>query len=82
MARNGYNNSREIDALLKGPEVQAELRRRTSRAAAAAGPGFRSEVSVGQTRALGAVWPDTFEAIRADRRDHRLMRATDQLRGS
>lgn len=74
-------NHQALDDLLKGPEVQQELRRRTSRAAAVAGPGFRSEVSVGRTRALGMVWPDTNEAIRADRKDHRLMRALDEFRG-
>lgn len=82
MAKDIRINHRALDDLLKGPEVQAELRRRTQRAAAAAGPGFRSEVSVGRTRALGMVWPDTNEAIRADRKDHRLMRALDQFRGA
>lgn len=81
MARNGYNNSRELDALLKGPEIQEDLRKRAQRAASAAGPGFQSEVNIGRTRAMAMVWPDTNEAIRADRKDHRLMRAIDEFQG-
>lgn len=74
-------NSRAIDALLKGPEVQKELRKRTARAAAAAGPGFKGSVEVGRTRALGRVTAETPEANRENARNHTLMRARDQLRG-
>ena len=81
MAKIG-RNSAALEALLKGPEVQKELQRLTDRAAAAAGPGFRSEVGVGRTRALGMVWPDTADARRAEAREHRLMRAQDAMRGN
>lgn len=77
----GSRNSAEIDALLKGPEVQRELKRLTERAASSAGPGFESEVSVGRGRALGMVYPATTRAIRAEAKDHRLMRAQDAMRG-
>lgn len=74
-------NSRAIDALLKGPEVQKELRRRVGRAAAVAGPGFAASVTVGRSRALGRVTAETPEANRENARNHTLMRARDQMRG-
>lgn len=74
-------NSREIDKLLKGPAVQKELKRRVDRAAAAAGPGFESSVTVGRTRAMGRVGAETPQAWRQNARDHTLMRVRDQLRG-
>lgn len=80
MARNGYNNSREFDALLKGPEVREELDRLTQRAAARAGSGFESETSVGRGRALGMVYPATRGAYSRERREHVLMRAQDAFR--
>ncbi|HLS33716.1 MAG TPA: hypothetical protein VK039_09000 [Brevibacterium sp.] len=80
MARNGYNNSREFDALLKGPEVRGELDRLTQRAASRAGSGFESETSVGRGRALGMVYPATRSASSRERREHVLMRAQDAFR--
>ena len=80
MARNGHNNSREFDALLKGPEVREELDRLTQRAASRAGSGFESETSVGRGRALGMVYPATSQAVRAEAEYHRLMRAQDAFR--
>lgn len=81
MADDLQLNHAELDKLLKSPEIQRELDKRASRAAAAAGPGFRSEVSVGRTRAMAMVWPDTPAARARDARDHTLMRVQDQLRG-
>lgn len=80
MAKNGYNNSRELDALLRGPEVRRELGRLTDRAAAQAGPGFASEVNDGRSRALAMVFPDTPRASARERREHVLMRAQDAFR--
>lgn len=80
MARNGYKNSREFDALLKGPEVRKELDRLTKRAASRAGSGFESETSVGRGRALGMVYPTTRGAFFRERREHVLMRAQDAFR--
>lgn len=74
-------NSREIDKLLKGPGVQRELKKRVDRAAAAAGPGYESSVTVGNTRALGKVSAETPQAARDNARNHTLMRVRDQLRG-
>lgn len=80
MARNGYNNRAELDALLKGPEVQAELKKLTDRARSRAGNGFQSNVGVGRTRALARVFPSTKSAFFRERRDHVLMRAQDAFR--
>lgn len=80
MARNGYNNSREFDALLRGPEVRGELDRLTKRAAASAGPGFINDVTEGRSRALARVFPTTRGAFFRERREHVLMRAQDAFR--
>lgn len=76
----GSRNAAAFEELLKGPEVQKELKRLTARAASAAGPGFESEVSVGRGRALGMVYPATSRAIRAEAKEHRLMRSQDAMR--
>lgn len=80
MARNGYNNRAELDALLKGPEVRGELDRLTSRAAAQAGKGFVNDVTEGRSRALARVFPTTKGAFYRERREHVLMRAQDAFR--
>ena len=80
MARNGYNNRAELDALLKGPEVREELDRLTQRAASRAGSGFANDVNVGRSRALARVFPTTRGAFFRERRDHVLMRAQDAFR--
>ena len=74
-------HSREIDKFLKGPEMQKELGARVRRAAAAAGPGYKGEVNVGHSRALGIVVPATAEAEARNSREHTLMRSIDHLRG-
>lgn len=74
-------NSREIDKLLKGPQLQKELKRRVDSAAKAAGPGYEGSVTVGSTRALGKVSAETPQAARDNARNHTLMRVRDQLRG-
>lgn len=81
MARNGYNNRAELDALLKGSEVRGELRKLTNRAKSQAGGGFATEVSVGRTRALAKVFPATRGAFFRERRNHVLMRVQDAMRG-
>lgn len=74
-------HSGAIDRLLKSPEVQAELKRRTDRAAAAAGKDFGSKVEVGRTRALAMAYPVTAKGERENARDHTLMRVIDTMRG-
>lgn len=82
MARpNVQLNSKALEALLKGPAVQKELKRRVDAAAKAAGPGYEGTVTVGSTRALGKVSAETPQAARDNAKNHTLMRVRDQLRG-
>lgn len=74
-------NSKALEALLKGPEVQKELKRRVDAAAKAAGSGYEGTVTVGSTRALGKVTAETPQAARDNAKNHTLMRVRDQLRG-
>ncbi|WP_152353324.1 hypothetical protein [Brachybacterium subflavum] len=74
-------NSREIDKLLKSPEVQKDLRRRTNAAARAAGDGYEADVTVGSTRALGMVRAATPKARASNAKHHTLMQVIDQMRG-
>lgn len=80
MARKGSNNHREMDALLRGPEVREELDRLTKRAASRAGPGFINDVTEGRSRALARVYPTTRGAFFRERRENVLMRAQDAFR--
>lgn len=70
-------NEDAILAILRGPEVQADLKRRADRIAETAGPGNASEVVVGSTRARGHVWTDTNEAKVAEATERTLTRALD-----
>lgn len=55
-------NRAAVGALLKSPEIQADLRRRAERIAASAGPGHKVETFVGKNRARASVSTDTDEA--------------------
>jgi len=68
-------NSDGVRELLQSPEVQADLRARAERIAAAAGPGHVVETSVGSTRARAVVITSTFDAMLAEARDRNLTRA-------
>ena len=70
-------NSAGVKALLRSPEVLADLEERARRIARAAGPGFESEGQIGQSRARAAVWTDTFEAMHAEATSRVLTRAID-----
>lgn len=72
-------NGDALRALLKGPEVQADLRDRADRIAAAAGgaPDYDVDVRVGATRARASVRTATFEAMRAEATDRTLTQALD-----
>lgn len=66
-----------VRALLQSGEVVAELGRRASAIAAAAGPGMEAEVRVGATRARATVRTATIEAELAEAIDRALTRALD-----
>jgi hypothetical protein len=73
-------NSAGVAALLKSPEVQADLARRADAIAAAAGAAggvFGHDVQVGRTRARAMVWTEDVAAMEAEAKDRALTRAVD-----
>lgn len=70
-------NRSGVRALLRGVEVQAELKRRADRIAAAAGEGHIVDPHLGPNRARVAIVTDTFEAMRSEATDRTLTRALD-----
>lgn len=74
-------NSQGVGELLKSAEVQAELKRRADRIAAAAGPGHEVDVRVGRTRARASVVTATREARKAEAESRRLTSSLDAGRG-
>jgi tRNA A37 threonylcarbamoyltransferase TsaD len=74
-------NKGNIGALLKSVAVQRDLKARTDRIAAAAGPGMVASVQAGRNRARASVITTTKGAREAEARDRRLTRALDAGRG-
>jgi hypothetical protein len=68
-------NRKGVAALLKSPEVKADIRSRAGRIAATAGPGFEARTSVGRTRARAVVITTTSEARLAQAKDRKLSNA-------
>lgn len=82
MARKTFTlNRKAIKALLRSDEVEAELRRRAERVAAAAGPGHRVDSGKGPSRARAAVITDTTAARRAEAKHRTLTRALNAAKG-
>jgi hypothetical protein len=63
---------RALAALLKSPEVQADLLARARRIATQAGPGMEASSMVGRTRARASVITATPEAMLAEATTRRL----------
>jgi hypothetical protein len=70
-------NRSAVGALLRSPEVQADLKRRAAAIAAAAGPGNEVETEVGRARARAAVVTETGEAVHNEATKRSLTRALD-----
>lgn len=70
-------NRKGVRELLRGPEVQAELRQRAQRIAAAAGPGHEVQMWVGRNRARATVRTATWQARHAEATTRALTRAID-----
>jgi hypothetical protein len=68
-------------AILKSGEVQAFLKAKADRIAAAAGAGFESSSMVGPNRARASVITATAKARRAEATNRSLTRAIDAGRG-
>lgn len=74
-------NRGNVRKLLRSEEVQANLKARADRIAAAAGPGMEAGVTVGPNRARTSVITATPEAMLAEATDRKLTRAIDAGRG-
>lgn len=70
-------NSAGVKALLRSPEILADLRARAERIAAAAGEGFEADSMIGRSRARADVFTETFAARRAEATGRALTRAVD-----
>lgn len=70
-------NRKNVRALLKSPEIKAELERRAENIARVAGPGHRVVSEIGRNRARAAVITVTIPAMLAEARDRNLTRALD-----
>lgn len=70
-------NRATVRALLKGAEMQADLKSRAERIAAAAGEGFEAETKVGANRAHATIRTATWAARHAEARDRALTKALD-----
>lgn len=67
-------NDTGIQALLKGNEMQGYLKEIAGSKAAAAGPGYESEVHVFSKRAVAHVYPGTFEAAQDNYKNNTLLK--------
>jgi tRNA A37 threonylcarbamoyltransferase TsaD len=70
-----------IQELLKSAGVQADLKSRADRIAAAGGPGMEAGSRIGKTRARASVITATRKARLAEANDRALTRALDAGRG-
>lgn len=70
-------NRASVKALLRSPEVLAELERRARNIAAAAGPGHIVDSQIGRNRARAAVITDSFGAMWREARERNLSRSID-----
>lgn len=68
-------NKPGVRELLRGEEMQADLKRRADKIAAAAGPGNEVETFVGKNRARATVRTATIEARIAEETDQSLTRS-------
>lgn len=70
-------NKAGVRQLLKSAEIEADLKQRAERIAAAAGPGMTVAVHQGSNRARVVVYTDGIEAILAEVHHQALTRAID-----
>lgn len=74
-------NSAGIRSILQSPEVEAFLRAKAERIAAAAGDGMEVSSGIGATRARASVTTATNDAREAEATDRALTSAIDAGRG-
>ena len=74
-------NPKGARAILRSPEVLAELRRRADRVATVAGDGMEADGGVGPRRARASGRTATIQARRREAKSKALTRALDAGRG-
>lgn len=70
-----------VERVLKSQEMVNHLAEIAADMKSRAGPGFESEASLGRLKALAMVWPDTWEAKRANARSNILLRTVGRRVG-
>lgn len=71
----------QIEKVLKSQEMVNHLASIAADIRGRCGPGFESEAQLGRKKALAMVWPDTWEAKRANARSQILLRAVGRRGG-
>lgn len=71
----------QVEKILKSQEMVNHLASIAADIRQRCGPGFESEASLGRKKALAMVWPDTWEAKRANARSQILLRAVGRRIG-
>lgn len=64
-----------VEKVLKSQEMVNHLGTIAADIRDRCGPGFESEAQLGRLKALAMVWPDTYEAKRANARSQILLRS-------
>lgn len=70
-----------VERILKSQEMVNHLARVAADIRDRCGPGFESEAQLGRLKALAMVWPDTWEAKRANARSQIMLRAVGRRIG-
>jgi len=71
----------QMEKILKSQELVNHLGTIAADIRDRCGPGFESEAQLGRRKALAMVWPDTWEAKRANARSQILLRAVGRRIG-
>ena len=71
----------QVEKILKSQELVNHLGTIAADIRDRCGPGFESEAQLGRRKALAMVWPDTWEAKRANARSQILLRAVGRRIG-
>ena len=71
----------QVGKILKSQEMVNHLATIAADIRSRCGPGFESEAQLGRKKALAMVWPDTWEAKRANARSQILLRAVGRRSG-
>lgn len=68
-------NRSGVRSLMQSPEMQAVLKEKASAAQSRLGPGYESDIYIGQTRANAMVWADSFAAKVDNMKNNSILKA-------